>query len=133
MGIWKKWRDPWVRYCPGLAAVAFLCALGSFSLLHGLLYAVVPFLWMAREAARYTYLISFALAILAAYGAETLFSEAAQTTSWSGLNRILHWVLAACAAALAVPAVFGQPEINAWNSFCILMIFASYGLYRYVS
>jgi hypothetical protein len=133
IGVWKKWSDPWVRYFTGLAAAAFLCSLGAYSLLHGLLYAVVPFLWMAREAARYSYLISFAVAILAAFGAEALFSEAAQATSWGGLNRILNWVLVACAAALAVPAVFGRPEINPWNSFCILMIFASYGLYCYVA
>ncbi len=132
IGIWKKWSDPWVRYLTGLAAIAFLCSLGASSLLHGLLYALVPFFWMAREAARYTYLISFALAILAAFGAEALFSQAAQTTSWTALNRILKWVLIACAAALAVPAVFGRPEINVNNSFCILMIFASCGLYRYV-
>lgn len=133
IGIWKTWSEPWVRYFTGLAVVGFLCALGSYSLLHGLLYALVPFLWMAREPARYTYLISFAAAILAAYGAETLFSEASRISSWSRLNRILNWVLIACAAALAVPAVFGRPEINANNSFCILMIFASYGLFRYVT
>jgi hypothetical protein len=133
IGIWKKWSDPWVRYFTGLAVAAFLCSLGSYSLLHGLLYALIPFLWMAREAARYSYLISFPMAILTAFGAETLFSQAAQTTSWRGLNRILNWVLIACAAALAVPAVFGRPEISPWNSFCILTIFASYALFRYVT
>ncbi|PYT35673.1 MAG: hypothetical protein DMG58_01370 [Acidobacteria bacterium] len=132
IGVWKKWGEPWVRYFTGLAVAAFLYSLGSYSLLHGLLYALIPFLWMGREAARYSYLISFAVAILAAFGAETLFSESAPATSWSGLNRILKWLLIACAAALAVPAVFGRPEISPWSSFGILMIFASYGLFRYI-
>lgn len=133
IGIWKKWTDPWVRYFAGLSVAAFLCSLGAYSLLHGLLYALLPFLWMAREAARYSYLISFPVAILAAFGAEMLFSEAAQTTSWGGLNRILKWVVIACTVALAVPAVFGRPEINAHNSFGLLMIAAACGLFRYVA
>ena len=133
IGIWKKWSDPWVRYFTGLAVGAFLVSLGSYSLLHGLLYTLAPFLWMTREAARYSYLISFAAAILAAYGAETLFSDAPQTDRWVALNRMLKWVLVAGAVAFAVPAVFGRPEVSPWNSFCILMIFASYSLFRYAA
>src|SRR5260370_27433126 len=61
IGIWKKWSDPWVRYLTGLAAVAFLCSLGASSLLHGLLYALVPFFCFACAAASSTYLFSVAL------------------------------------------------------------------------
>ena len=75
IGAWKAWGNPWVRYLTGLASGAFLFSLGSFSFLHGLLYAVVPFLWMAREAPMYLYLADFALAILAAFGAEILYCQ----------------------------------------------------------
>jgi hypothetical protein len=53
IGAWKAWGNPWVRYLTGLAACAFLFSLGSFSFLHGLAYALIPFLWMAREAGRF--------------------------------------------------------------------------------
>lgn len=70
IGIWKGWRWPWVRYLTGLAGAAFVYALGSLSLFHGVLYALTPYLWVAREASRFMYLAGFALAILAAYGTE---------------------------------------------------------------
>jgi len=90
-------------------------------------------LWMAREASRFTFLVDFALAILAAYGAETLFSGAAEPPSLPGLSRVFKWVVIACAIALGVPAVFGRPEIHPWTSFSILMIFASYALFGYIT
>ncbi len=133
MGIRRHWDNVCVRYMAGLTVAAFLVSLGSVSFLHGLLYMFVPYLWMAREATRFLYLASFAMAILAAFGAETLFAAAAQSASWPSLDRVLNWVVAAGAVALAIPAVFGHPEIHPWNSFSILMIFASYGLFRYIT
>jgi hypothetical protein len=59
-------------------------------------------------------------------------SERGRQTDWSGLSRILRWSVIACAVALAVPALFGRPEINPWASFSILLIFLSYGLFRYI-
>jgi hypothetical protein len=132
IGIWKCWSNLWVRYLAGLALGAFLYSLGSFSLLHGALYALVPYLWMAREAARFMYLTTFSMAILAAFGVETLLGEKGRQTDWRGLSRILGWSVVAGAVALAIPALFGRPEINPWASFSILMIFLSYGLFRYI-
>ncbi len=133
IGVSKNWSQPSVRYLAGLAAGAFVFSLGPFSFLHGVLYAVVPLLWMAREAARFLYLVSFALAVLAAYGAETLLAKGTGTVSWNGLVRALQWVAIACAIALSVPAVFERPEIRPWISLSMLFIFASYGLFLYVT
>jgi hypothetical protein len=130
IGIWKHWGNLWVRYLTGLAVAAFLYSLASYSFLHGLLYAVVPFLWMAREAGRYLYLANFALPILAAFGAEALFST--ESASWGSVNQILKWAVIASGAALSVPALFGRPDLNPWISFSLLMFFATYGLFRYV-
>ncbi|MCL5743280.1 MAG: YfhO family protein, partial [Acidobacteria bacterium] len=132
IGIWKCWGNLWVRYLAGLALAAFLYSLGSFSLLHGALYALVPRLWMAREAGRFLYLANFALAILAAFGVETLFSEQGRQTDWRALSRILGWCVVAGVAALAIPALFVHPEINSRASFFIVLVFLSYGLFRYI-
>jgi hypothetical protein len=134
IGVWKTWSNPWVRYLTGLAAGAFVFSLGSFSFLHGLLYAIAPFLWIAREPARFLYLADFALAILAAFGAEILYSKAAESRdAWAGLNRILKWVAIACAVVLCVPAVFTQVQIHVWNALSILLIFSSCALFFSVS
>jgi hypothetical protein len=142
IGIRRYWRNHWVRYLAGLAVAAFLFSIGSFSWLHGVLYAVVPELWNMREASRIVYLEDFALVILAAHGVEALVVRASAvgeasaagggSVSWAGLNRTLLGIVIACAVALFVPAIFGKPDINPWNALSIVLIFASYGLFRYL-
>jgi hypothetical protein len=75
IGIWWRREDSWCRYFAGLALASFIYAMGSFSWLHGLGYALIPDLWLAREASRFTYLASFSLVILSAFGAEALFNS----------------------------------------------------------
>ncbi|MGH9615042.1 MAG: hypothetical protein ACRD4P_18415, partial [Bryobacteraceae bacterium] len=133
IGIWKCWANMWVRYTTGLAAAAFFFSLGGFSFLHGILYAVVPYLWMAREPGRYVYLSDFGLILLAAFGAETLFSKVSVPGSWSGMIRILKWVAIAYAAAFTVPALFGRPEIGPWISLSIILFFAAFLLFLHAS
>jgi len=140
IGIRRYWRNRWIRYLAGLAVAAFLFSLGHYSWLHGVLYAVVPQLWNLREASRMGFVEDFALVILAAHGFEALFvkaegeasTAAGESVSWPGLNRTLLGIVIACAALLLVSAVLAKPEINAWNSLSILVIFASYGMFRYL-
>ncbi len=132
IGIWKCWSNAWVRYLTALAAAAFLYSLGSFSFLHGILYALVPRLWMAREAPRFVYLVDFAVPILAAFGIEVLLCEQVPKPNWTVLNRVLAGIVIAGAIALAVPALYGRPEISPWISLSILLIFLSYGLFLYI-
>jgi len=131
IGVRRNWCCVWVRYLSGLAVLAFLYSFGPFSWLHGVLYATIPKLWVAREAPRMIYLADFSLALLAGFGIETVFSRAAGA-SWIGLNRILLVLVSACALCLFVPAVFGRPEISPWVSLSLLLIIASYGLFRYI-
>ena len=117
VGLWKcRMSFPWVRYSAGLAAAAFLFSLGASSLLYGLIYALVPFLWMAREASRFLYMAHFGLVILAAYGAQTLFGGDEPLVSWRPLNRILLLLAIASAMVLAVPLVFGKLELKPWTT-----------------
>jgi Bacterial membrane protein YfhO len=133
IGIWRNWSNRWVRYLAGLAAAAFLYSLGSLSPLHGVLYAVIPRLWMAREAGRMVYLADFSFAIMAAFGLETLLSSPSCAVASTTLNRILAAIAIASAAGLFVPAVFARPEISPWIALSLLMILLSYGLFRYVA
>lgn len=131
IGIRRYWWNRWIRYLGGLAVAALLFSFGNYSWLHGVLYAIVPKLWNLREASRIVYIEDFALVILAAHGVETLVVNGADS-GWVGLNRTLLGIVIACAAALFVPALFGKPDINSWNTLSILVIFASYGMFRYL-
>jgi len=126
IGIKRYWGNLWVRYLAGLAVVSFLYCLGPFSPLQGALYAVVPKLWMLREASRMGYLLDFALAILAAFGIEALISAGKEKAMWPGLDRVLMWGVVACGVALFIPAVWNtKPEIDVhpWVSLSILIVF----------
>ncbi|HTA41679.1 MAG TPA: YfhO family protein [Bryobacteraceae bacterium] len=127
IGIWRHWNNLWVRYLTGLAVLSFVYALGELSPLHGVLYAVVPLLWAARAANRFFYLVTFALAILAAFGLDTLL-EGTGEPWWAPAKRVLKWAAIAAAAAFLVPAVFNKPDLNLWNAFSLLLILASCGL-----
>lgn len=124
IGIWKCWKNVWVRYLTGLAALAFAYSLGNFSPLHGVLYAVTPYLWLARSANRFVYLVSFALAVLAAFGLDALLDPANRGT-WDLAKRVVKWVAIVSAAALFVPALFTRLGLNIWNAFSLLLILGS--------
>ena len=132
IGVWKCWGNLWVRYAAGLAFAAILFSLGSYSLLYGLVYAIVPFLWMAREASRFLYLAHFGLVILVAFGAETLFSRTEIPSSWKPLHKAFLWLTVACAVALAASAVFPLPEWRSETMFSFIVIFLSYALWHYI-
>src|SRR5665213_4612425 len=96
------------------------------------MYALMPLLWMAREASRFLYLAHFGLVILVAFGVETLFSKAETPSSWVCLNRAFLWLTVACAGALAASAVFPLWELSSDMMFSFLLIFLSYALWRYI-
>jgi len=133
IGFWKCRDQLWVRYAAGLAAAAFLFSLGAASLLYGLIYALVPLLWMAREASRFLYMAHFGLVILAAYGAQTLFYGADAAISWTRLHRVLLSLAIAAALVLASPLVFARAELKSWTEWSLLFIIVTYALFRYTA
>ena len=124
--IWRRWCDLWVRYLTALAVLAFAYSLGEFSPLYGILYAVVPYLWIQRAPNRFLYLISFALAILAAFGFDVLEASVNEPW-WAPARSILKWLAIVCGAALFVPGIFTQISINSWNAFSLLLILTACG------
>jgi hypothetical protein len=133
VGFWKCREHLWVRYAAGLAVAAFLFSLGAASLLYGLIYSLVPLLWMAREASRFLCMAHFGLVILAAYGAQTLFGETDAALSWTRLHRVLLLLAIAAALVLASPLVFAKLELKSWTEWSLLFIIVVYPLFRYVT
>jgi hypothetical protein len=133
IGFWKCRRNLWVRFSGGLILVAFLYSLGRASWLHGILYALVPFLWMAREASRFLFLAHFGLVIVAAFGCEVLFSESQKIGNWRVLNSILLAFTVACGLALLAPVVLGLPSYPRWTRESLLMVLLTYPLFRWIA
>jgi hypothetical protein len=132
IGFWKCREDPWVRYSAGLAVIGFLFSLGAASVLYGVIYALIPLLWMAREASRFLYLAHFALVMLAAYGAQILF-HGTIPVSWRSLTRILMCLAIASVVVLATPLVFSQVELKPWTEWSLLLIILTYPLFRLIA
>jgi hypothetical protein len=133
VGVWRRWQSAWVRYLFGLLLAAFVFSLGSVSLLHGLSYAIIPKLWVAREASRFIFLADFALAILAGFGLDALFAPDTSPRSWLPLNRLLRWVAGASLLALAVPGIYGRPEMSHWTQLSLVLIAGACGLVLFVA
>jgi hypothetical protein len=126
IGVWQNWDNAWVRYLCVLAVLVFFYTLGPYTLLHGLVYALVPFLWIARGAARFTYLAHFAMALLAGFGVQALLCrEGRLEHALGGLARVLKWILLAVALAMFIPALFGKPETSEWTHLSCLFIVGS--------
>ena len=132
IAIWKCWQSVWVRYLTGVAVLAFLYTLGEFSPLHGWLYAAGPLLWVVRTASRFVYLITFSLAVLSAFGLETLLNRNIQRAAWRPVEQVLKWIALASAIALFVPAIFSQLNLGIWVGLSLLLILASCGWFSYL-
>jgi hypothetical protein len=130
--IWKCWNRPWVRLLTGMAVLAFVYTWREFSPLHGWLYALVPYLWVIRQPARFVYLVSFALAILAAFGIEVLLDGGAWQDSWKPARQVLKWVAIACAGVLFVAGIF-QIDLNIWICLSLLLVLGSCGWFFYLA
>lgn len=108
IAILAKWQTRWVRLFACLALAALLLALGGWNVFHGLLYTVLPLFGKARNPARLLSMFGLGMAILSAFGLDTL-----RTDPRALLLRKVCYVLLALAALIAVlalaAAAFKQP------------------------
>lgn len=72
MGFTACFTAAEVRLLAAIGAGGLLCALGGFSVFHGLAYLVVPMVEKARTPAMAIVIVQFALVVLAAYGLDAL-------------------------------------------------------------
>ena len=75
VGVIGRWRESWVRCLAAVGAFGFLIALGTYTPVHGLLYAVLPIVEKARTPVASIFIFHFSLAVLAACGIEHLFEN----------------------------------------------------------
>ncbi|MBI4320335.1 MAG: YfhO family protein [Chloroflexi bacterium] len=72
LGIIARWRSPDVVFAVVLCCVALFFAFGQYNPLYPLAYKVVPGLALFRVPARWLYLYTFGVAVLAGVGADYL-------------------------------------------------------------
>jgi hypothetical protein len=133
VGVREHWSNLWVKYLAGLAVTAFLLSLGDYSLLHGLSYLFIPYFDKLWEAGRFIYLTHFAMALLAGFGAQRLFSGATAPSPFRALlNRLLLWIVIVAAFALGLTALLGTPEVGEWPYVSLFFIIASWAVYAYI-
>ncbi|HEY4084552.1 MAG TPA: YfhO family protein [Bryobacteraceae bacterium] len=126
LGALWKWRsDIWVRFLSGIAVLGFFYALGQYSPLNGILYAVIPFLWSNREPTRFLFLTCFAIAALSSFGLDALLE---QTLPRERVTAILKWVAGAAAALLVVPGLFIPRVLGIWTCLDLIFILISCAL-----
>ncbi len=127
-GVWQNWERPWARYLTVMGGLAFFYSLGTYSLLHGLVYALVPVVWMAREGGRFIYCTHFALALLAGFGLHTVLEERqALLRHWAFVGKALKSLAFGSAAALCIPALYAKLDVNEWSYASFLFVLTSCG------
>ncbi len=108
LGVGSCWRIRAVRVhaCLALAGLAFV--VGTYSVFHGLMYALVPFLDKARSASQALVLFHFGLLVAAAYGLDS-WPEPARWLSRLTRGLAVFAVLAVLLAGTAAVPGRGRP------------------------
>jgi len=94
LGLAARWRALGARVAAGLTIVGLALALGAYSVVHGLAYALVPMLEKARNASMAILIFHLGIALLTAYGISYILSEK------TARLRPIGWVLAGSSACL---------------------------------
>ncbi|HZT29569.1 MAG TPA: hypothetical protein VFA33_06800 [Bryobacteraceae bacterium] len=108
LALTAGWSDAAVRLLAAVAAGGLLFSLGRYSLLHGLLYALVPMVEKARNPAMAIFIFHFSIIILSSYGIDTYMdsSEAGVRLAKRLLVALSAMAgLAVFVLALAVPSL----------------------------
>jgi hypothetical protein len=123
IGLGWRWQDVRVRLLGGIALGAILFSLGPNSVLHGILYAIVPMVEKARVPAQGILLFQIAACGLFAFGVDAL-----EFVSSSGAKRIAG-VLIGAAAVISAGGLFlylaHQLQVSADNRFMIAALAAA--------
>ena len=118
LGAVHRWREPRVVLLVLAALVAILLALGPATPLFGLAHRVVPGVALFRVPARWLLVAVFALALLAAYGAEALMAASGRPRR-ERLQRLGAWlVVLAGLGGLSLGVAIAEPPLRdglAWT------------------
>ena len=89
-----------VRFWAAVAIGGLILSFGTKAVAYDVLYWTVPGYGLFRDQERFAIVVSFALAVLAAYGAHSLFGPLSR-----GARRALKWLVVAAGALLALALV----------------------------
>jgi len=87
--IAARWSNAAVRTMTAILAGSIIYSLGAHTPLQGIMYAILPIVDKARIPSRGTLILSFALAILAAIGLDTILRDSLSPA----LTRLRAWLL----------------------------------------
>ncbi len=76
LGVALAWSEPAVRLFATVALAGMIFAFSSPTILHGIIYAVVPFAEKARNAAMAVFIFHLGICVLAAFGTDALIEQA---------------------------------------------------------
>ena len=89
LAVALAWSDRWLRVYSFLGLGALVYGFGPFSMLHGWLYALVPFADKARSPSHVVFVFQFSLFLLAAHGIDRFFAQPRQD---DGVERWLRYI-----------------------------------------
>ncbi|MCX6625620.1 MAG: hypothetical protein NTY38_32075, partial [Acidobacteria bacterium] len=130
LAVAAGWKDRRVRWLAAFTAVGIVYSLGAFTPLHGFLYALVPNLEKARLPVRALHLVSFGLALLAAFGFDALLRR--ESEAWNRRTARALGVYGLFVVAVLVAGVLWHKagDSRAWISgFSALVGAAAMGAY----
>ena len=92
-------------FIPSSALGALVYGFGPFSMLHGWLYALVPFADKARSPSHVVFVFQFALFLLAAHGIDRFFAPPQQDDGVERWLRYIQYTLIAFGAVVLLSVV----------------------------
>ena len=108
LGAILNWRERQARWLVSLSLGGIIFALGSNSLLHGILYALAPLMDKARAPGAGIVLFALGVAPLAAFGLDSLSKPQS-----AAFTRRAVWVLAGAGALIgALSLIFSSTKVD---------------------
>ena len=105
LAVWTRRREPTVIFLVGLAAVAWVLALGGFTPVFETLHRL-PLWGFFRQPGRFIILFAFAFAFLSGFGLQALLKESTrQLRLTHAIPRLMVWYAALIFAASAIATI----------------------------
>ena len=120
------WSNRWVRTFAAIAMGGLLLALGGSTPLHGIIYALIPFVEKSRNTARIIFLFNLGMAVLVAFAIDQL----RQTARFRFIRGVCRALLAFTALIFALTVIMpmlqkGQPDNSLWMAAFMAAVFAA--------
>lgn len=127
LGVALGWGEFPVRLLAGMALAAIVFAFSSATILHGIVYALVPLAEKARTAAMAVFIFHLGACVLAAFGADALTRQA--QSAWvkrvmigCGAVAIAIWIFEAAVFSFHTPVTARTVPIGITGLAAVLLV-----------